>query len=88
LLSDGFEVGWILRRIFWRRGYATEGARASLRCAFDELKQSHVISVIHPENRSSIRVAEKLGERLEGRTEVFGVEVLVSGIDRETVRGA
>ena len=40
-------------------------------------------SLIHPENRASIRVAEHLGEKLEGRTELFGHEVLVYGIDRE-----
>src|SRR4051812_41537360 len=26
----GFEIGWTLRRSFWGRGYATEGARVAL----------------------------------------------------------
>ena len=84
----GFEVGWILRRGFWGRGFATEAARASLDYAFGGLNQPHVISVIHPENRASIRVAERLGERLEGKTEVFGIEVLVYGIGRDAWRAA
>ncbi len=79
----GFEVGWTLRRAYWGRGYATEAARASISHAFTELDQPHVISMIDPQNTASIRVAERLGERLEGRTELKGREVLVYGIGRE-----
>src|SRR5262245_21608846 len=68
----GFELGWMLRRSFWGRGYATEGARAALQVAFTQLDRPHVISLIHPENAASIRVAERLGERLAGSTEVMG----------------
>ncbi len=78
----GFEIGWTLRSGFWGRGFATEAARASLKYAFNELDQPHVISVIHPENAASIRVAERLGEALEGTTEIAGVPVLIYGIDR------
>jgi RimJ/RimL family protein N-acetyltransferase len=45
--------------------------------------REHVISLIHPENRASIRVAERLGEQLEGRTALFTQEVLIYGITRE-----
>lgn len=84
----GFEIGWALRRNFWGRGFATEAGRASLDYAFNELNQTHVISIIHPDNRASIRVAERLGEGLEGETEVFGTKVLVYGIDRAASRDA
>src|SRR6516165_5103560 len=59
----GFEIGWALRRAYWGRGYATEGARRALRYAFTDLKQQQVLSLIHPENAASIRVAQRLGER-------------------------
>ena len=78
----GFEVGWTLKREFWGKGYATEAARRSLEYAFYELDQPHVISLIHPENRASIRVAERLGEKVEGTARVMGLDVLVYGIDR------
>ena len=78
----GFEIAWTLARRFWGRGYATEGARAALDYAFTVLGQEHVISLIHPENEPSIRVAERLGESLEGRTEVLGRGFLVYGIAR------
>jgi RimJ/RimL family protein N-acetyltransferase len=76
------EIGWLLRRASWGRGFATEGARAALAYAFERLGVAHAVSLIRPENAPSIRVAERLGERLEGRTTLMGGEVLVYGIDR------
>lgn len=78
-----FELGWTLAREFWGRGYATEGARRALDFAFEELGREHVISLIRPDNAASVRVAERLGESLEGRVEIFGSEALVYGITRD-----
>jgi RimJ/RimL family protein N-acetyltransferase len=78
----GFEIGWTLSKEFWGKGYATEGARGALEYAFDELDQEHVISLIHPDNHASIRVAERLGEKPEGETEIQGLPVIIYGIDR------
>lgn len=78
----GLEVGWLLARSHWGLGYATEGGRAALGHAFDTVRAGHVISLIAPGNSASIRVAERLGESLEGRTELFGEEVLIYGITR------
>jgi RimJ/RimL family protein N-acetyltransferase len=54
------EVGWRLAREHWGRGYATEGARASLTHGFRELKLRQIISIIDPQNAASVRVAERL----------------------------
>ncbi|HEY7785331.1 MAG TPA: GNAT family N-acetyltransferase [Pyrinomonadaceae bacterium] len=78
----GFEIGWTLGKEFWGKGYATEGARRALEFAFDELDKDHVISLIHPENKASIRVAERLGEKPEGETEIQGLPLMIYGIDR------
>jgi RimJ/RimL family protein N-acetyltransferase len=43
--------------------------------------RDHVISVIHPDNKPSIKVAERLGEKLEGHDDVAGVQMLIYGID-------
>jgi RimJ/RimL family protein N-acetyltransferase len=83
----GFEVGWALRRESWGKGYASEGARAAMRYAFEELGEPHVISLIQPGNERSIRVAERIGESLEGRTEVNGQEALIYGIHRQQWSG-
>jgi RimJ/RimL family protein N-acetyltransferase len=77
-----FELGWTLSRNFWGRGYASEAARRALAYAFDELDKDHVISLIDPLNLNSIKVAERLGEKVEGKTELLGREVSIYGIDR------
>jgi RimJ/RimL family protein N-acetyltransferase len=79
----GFEIGWTLGRDSWGKGYATEGARRALDYAFKELGHEHVISLIHPDNTPSIRVAERLGETHEGETELLGTDVMIYGIDRD-----
>jgi RimJ/RimL family protein N-acetyltransferase len=78
----GFEIGWVLGKAFWARGYATEGARRVLAHAFDDLGRDHVISLIHPDNAASIRVAARIGETLEGHTYLHGHEALVYGVSR------
>jgi RimJ/RimL family protein N-acetyltransferase len=71
----GLEVGWAFRREAWDKGYATEAGRAALDWAFGTLRADHVLSLIHPANARSIRVATKLGERREGKF-VLGSAVL------------
>lgn len=80
----GFELAWTLARRFWGHGYATEGAREALAYAFLALEKERIISLIHPENRASIRVAERLGEELQGRVSHLGKELLCYGLHRET----
>ncbi|BAY17009.1 GCN5-related N-acetyltransferase [Nostoc sp. HK-01] len=79
----GFEIGWSLRWAYWGRGFATEAATVAINYAFTQLQRSHIISLIHPQNTASVRVAQKLGEKLQGTTEIFKTEVLVYGLSRE-----
>ena len=83
-----FELGWTLSRKFWGRGYASEAARRALAYAFAELEKDHVISLIDPQNANSIKVAERLGEKVEGTTDLLGREVLIYGIDRPVNSGS
>jgi RimJ/RimL family protein N-acetyltransferase len=80
-----FEIGWTLRSSCWGRGYATEAAEACVDYAFNAMGRSHVISLIAPENSRSIRVAERLGERLQGEVTLGhmpGRPVLQYGLTR------
>ena len=78
----GFEIGWTLARHAWGKGYATEGAKVALQYAFKQLDQPHVISLIHPDNVPSMKVAERIGEKFERKTRLFEWDVLVYGIHR------
>lgn len=55
------EIGWRLAHGYWGHGYATEGARASVSFAFEQLKLPALVSFTVPENIRSRKVMEKLG---------------------------
>jgi RimJ/RimL family protein N-acetyltransferase len=78
----GLEVGWCLARRYWGLGYATEAARAALRYCFDELGATEVISLIRPANTRSAHVAERIGHRLQGETDLHGVRCNIYGQTR------
>ena len=66
------EVGYHVRPVLQGRGYATEAAAASRDFARDVLGATRLIAIIHPDNRPSQRVAEKIGLRPEKRATVHG----------------
>jgi RimJ/RimL family protein N-acetyltransferase len=55
------EIGWRLASDVWGQGLATEGARAVVRHAFQELGLDEVVSFTVPANQRSIRIMQKLG---------------------------
>lgn len=59
------EVGWVTDPQRWGEGIATEAAAASLRFSRDRLGAEQACSIIRPSNAASIRVAVKLGARLD-----------------------
>jgi RimJ/RimL family protein N-acetyltransferase len=52
---------WRLGFEHWRRGFATEGARASLEAAFAQLGLVEVVAMTARTNERSKRVMERLG---------------------------
>jgi ribosomal-protein-alanine N-acetyltransferase len=59
------DIGYVLARDHWGRGYMTEAGRAILDAAFGQLKLHRVWATCDPRNRASYRVMEKLGMRRE-----------------------
>ncbi len=55
------ELGWRLDPDCWGRGLATEAAMLARNDAFGRLALREIISIIHPDNQRSRRVASKLG---------------------------
>jgi ribosomal-protein-alanine N-acetyltransferase len=59
--TPAVEVGWRLARAYWGHGYASEGARASLRYGFDVIGLDEIVSFTTPANVRSWRVMERIG---------------------------
>ncbi len=79
----GLEVGWLVGRRHWGRGFAPEAGRAAMEWARTALGADHVISLIEDQNARSQRVAEKLGMSVEGRTRIVNrqFEVRIFGTE-------
>lgn len=73
MVGPWFPEGWPEREILWMlwdpaaegQGYVTEAVRASLDHAFGPLGWDTAVSYIDPANAASIRMAERLGARLD-----------------------
>jgi len=59
----GFEIAWALARHATGKGYAQEAARAAIDWSFETFPLDRIVSIIHPDNEASQRVAERVGER-------------------------
>lgn len=59
-------IAYIFNKDYWHKGYALEGAKATLAYAFKVLKADYVIAEIRPENKASRRLAESLNMQIEG----------------------
>jgi RimJ/RimL family protein N-acetyltransferase len=78
----GPEVGYVLGKAWWGRGYATEAAQAAVDWGFEQIGFDDLLSLIDPANQASIAVATRLGESLRGETDLWGNAVLIYGISR------
>jgi RimJ/RimL family protein N-acetyltransferase len=59
----GVDLGWVIHRSRWGQGFATEAAAAALAWVWEQTTVDEIISLISPDDRRSIRVATKIGER-------------------------
>jgi [ribosomal protein S5]-alanine N-acetyltransferase len=55
------EISYRMLPEHWNKGYGTEAAKACKEYAESVLGKQRLISLIHPQNEASIRVASKLG---------------------------
>jgi len=80
---EDIEIGYRLNPDYWNRGLITEAARAVRDHGFRDWKLPRVISLIHPQNIPSRRVAEKNGMKIEKEITFRGFPTLVYAMTRE-----
>lgn len=82
--SARVSLGWAIRRISWRKGFASEAAEAVVSLIF---RCDPTVSIIHaqaaPQNESSIGVMIKIGMAIEKST-CGSREVVVGTITRDS----
>lgn len=79
---DETEVGFLLDRPYWGKGYATEAAMASLYQGFERLNLDHIIALVHGDNSASRRVIEKCSMGYTETVALWGMELLHYHIDK------
>lgn len=60
------EIGYILNRRFWGKGFINEALRALVSFAFEKLNLNRIEADIEPRNTASVKTIERLGFQREG----------------------
>ena len=60
------EIGWVLNKKFWRRGYACEAAKGFLKFGFLGLELHRIYAKCDTENDASYGLMKRIGMRREG----------------------
>ncbi len=72
---EDVDIGFSIRREFWRRGFGYEAAAGVMKYGCDMLGLPRVVGIVSPENTNSISVLKKLGLRFEKMIRLPGYEV-------------
>jgi RimJ/RimL family protein N-acetyltransferase len=80
--TQDIEVGYVLDKMYWGKGYATEIAKAIIKWGFDNLDIDKIVAIAVPENKASIRVMEKVGMKYKKDYEYKGVTTVYYVIER------
>ena len=71
------ELGYLLARDFWGKGFAAEAGRACAKYGFEKLDLNKLVALTDIEHIQTHRVLEKIGFRKRGIENFYGDEDLV-----------
>ncbi len=66
------ELAYVLARPYWQQGLALEGAQALKEYGLQKLGFPRLVSLIPPDNRASIHIAEKIGMHYDRDVDQWG----------------
>ncbi|WP_454790264.1 GNAT family N-acetyltransferase [Mycolicibacterium lutetiense] len=78
------ELSYVFRAHAWGRGYATEAARALLRCAAQQLADQPILIITQSANLAALRLAERLGFTRVETFEQFNAEQVLASAQLRT----
>lgn len=76
------ELNYLFLPEWWHKGYATEGAMAILRSAFNDWDLERIVGLVLQGNKASARVLEKLGMSFEGEANFYNTEMLLYSLEK------
>jgi ribosomal-protein-alanine N-acetyltransferase len=68
------ELGYTFDRNYWGQGYASEAAARVFAYAFSTMPFRRIVSVIHPDNTPSMKIAKRCGARQDDNVMLMGQE--------------
>jgi RimJ/RimL family protein N-acetyltransferase len=80
--ADEIEIGYHVKRTYWRQGLATEAAVACRDHAFQNLGVARLICIIRPQNIPSQGVARNIGMRPEKEVIWAGLPHVIFAMER------
>lgn len=80
--NPDLEMGYVILKKHWNRGYASELARGLIDMGFAQLKQTKIIALTSPDNKASQRVLEKVGMRQVKTVQSEGEDFLLYEISK------
>ena len=60
-----YEIGWLVDKSHWRKGYGTEIGNALLKYSFGVMNLHRIIASCHVDNHDSYKLMERIGMRRE-----------------------
>ena len=80
---ERLEIGYSILPQYWNQGYASEAAQKCRDYCFEQNFWEAIISIVHPDNIGSARVAQKNGMSIEKRLASYkGMPVDIFRIDK------
>lgn len=67
------EIGFVLNKKYWNKGFTSEAINAVLKCCFETLNINRVEATCEVDNKTSAHVLKKAGMTYEGTLRDYGV---------------
>jgi len=81
--TEEVELGYLIAKSHWGKGFATEASVASLDFGFRQIALESIAAIAVPENGGSLRVMEKLGFKFVREDRYYDMNVLYHRLVKE-----